>query len=90
MVLLLFQSCTTGADLLNISAEESQWERNVVAKINEKLDKKKRKRNKKQQTKINGSTQIGWNCATPKLDAGENVGAGGAIEREEEETRKKN
>ncbi len=26
MVLLLFQSFTTGADLLNISAEESQWE----------------------------------------------------------------
>lgn len=65
--------------------------RNVVAKINEKLDKKRKEnemRNSKQT--VNGSTQIGWNCATPKLDAGENVGAGGAIEREEEETRKKN
>jgi hypothetical protein len=65
--------------------------RNVVAKINEKLDKKRKEnemRNSKQT--VNDSTQIGWNCATPKLDARENVGAGNAIEREEEETRKKN
>jgi hypothetical protein len=65
--------------------------RNVVAKINGKLDKKKKiKKIRNSKQKVNGSTQIGWNCATPKLDARENVGAGNAIEREEEETRKKN
>ncbi len=63
--------------------------RNVVAKINEKLEKRKENEMRNSKQTGNGSTQIGWNCATPKLDAGECVGAGGAIEREEE-TRKKN